>query len=521
MHRSKFQSGMLIGCAVAWLGGCGGGGSGNTAANPTQGPVQPTTAVVDRSCDAAAYPSLEWTQCEAQNFAKTGEAPAEQVAPAFVARLAEQSTANTAEWTQRAADDPSWLLLPSGNTPLLPLCTTYGLQCAGDPFRYASATGADGAPFYADTAEVTPVLFYDRECARLSGRVWKPRGASGALPNIVIVNGSVQAPETVYWFAAQALVRAGYAVMTFDPRGQGRSDQQTPSGEQGSNANATVFWEGLVDAIDFFRSHPTTPYPHNASCAASYPTPMTAFNPIHAALDPQRLGIAGHSLGAIGVSIVQGYDAPGAATWPGVMDATNPVQVAVGWDSLTTPDGEGFAPSENLPLPPELAAALQTIGTQGARPAFGPRVPALSFHADYGLVPTPYLMPPDPEGHKLPFDAWVAAGLPTMSLTFAGTTHFDYSLIPTFPSTSWCPDTSSGACVGGWGNPAIRHYTLAWFDRFLKQPGEAGYASADSRLLDDGGAQGMTKLSFRFRSARAFTDRGGFAQRCEDIRAGC
>ena len=132
------------------------------------------------------------------------------------------------------------------------------------------------------------------------------------------------------------------------------------------------------------------------------------------------------------------------------------------------------------------------------------RAPALSFSADYGFVPTPYLEPPDRDLHKGPFQAWQSAGVPVYSLTFQGTTHFDYSQVPTFPATSWCPQTSSGACRGGRGAPAILHYTLAWFDRWLKRATEPGYHDAVARLLDDGGSQGAAKMSFHFRSARDF-----------------
>jgi alpha-beta hydrolase superfamily lysophospholipase len=106
---------------------------------------------------------------------------------------------------------------------------------------------------------VEPVSFLDRGGAQLFGRVWAPKGATGRLPSVVVINGSVQAPETLYWWAAQAMVDAGYVVMTFDPRGQGRSDNRTPDGEQGSNANPDVFATNLVDAIDFFRSTRTRP----------------------------------------------------------------------------------------------------------------------------------------------------------------------------------------------------------------------------------------------------------------------
>jgi hypothetical protein len=281
------------------------------------------------------YPSAEWAQRESQNYARTLEAPAEQAQPEQrIARLQLQSQANTAEWNQRAIDDPSWLLLPALDTPLTPLCATWAQQCAGDPFRYPGVDGPDGATFYDDEAEVIPVVFYDRGCARLSGRVWAPRDGRMQLPAVIIENGSIQAPEPLYWWAAQALVRAGYVVMSFDPRGQGRSDQQTPDGEQGSNANPAVFWDGLVDAIDFFRSSSVQPYPHNLACAGTYPTAVTAFNPHAGRIDAGRLGLAGHSLGATGVSVVQSYGAPGAEPWPGLLDRDNPVDVVVAWDSL-------------------------------------------------------------------------------------------------------------------------------------------------------------------------------------------
>ncbi len=486
--------------AALTLAGCGNGGSQPGRASSGSG-----AANLDRTCDLAPFPSAQWEQCEVQNFAKVSEAPLEQAAnPDFLLRWQLQSQVNFQDWLQRSLDDPSWLGLPSGNTPQTPLCTTWGEQCTGDPFRYADADGPDGAAFHDDEAEVQPFVIYDDGCARLSGRVWAPKGsqAGDRLPNIVIENGSVQAPETLYWWAAQMLVRAGYVVLTFDPRGQGRSDQQTPDGTQGSNLNSSVFWTGLVNVIDFFRSTPDRTYPHNASCAGTYPTAVTDFNPFWDRLDRERLG----------VSVVQGYGAPGADPWPGILDAENPVKVAVAWDGLSGPDGanDGGA-GGNLPLPNPATSA----------PKFGARVPAMNQASEYGLVPTPFLQPPDPDGHKAAFAQWRAAGVPVYSITIQGSSHYEWSLLPNFPATSWCPNTSAGACRGGWGNPLAQHYTLAWFDRWLKQPGEPGYADADARLLDDGGEQGIGKFSFRYRSARAFPDRNGVMQECGDLRAGC
>lgn len=467
----------------------------------------------------------EWLQRELSNFAKVGEAPVEQASnPAFMRRFIEQGLANQQSWLERIVADSSWLGLPSGNTLVTPLCTTWAMQCAGDPFRYPGFTGPDGEAFYTTEAEVIPVLFYDRGCARISGRVWAPRNGINGLPAVVIENGSVQAPEPLYWWMAQALVRAGYVVMTFDPRGQGRSDQQTPGGEQGSNANAAVFWNGLVDAIDFFRSSSAQPYPHNTTCAGSYPTAATAFNPLIARIDATRLGIAGHSLGAIGVTVVQSYGAPGGEPWPGKIDTQNPVKVVVAWDGIPGAEGgTGGAAGTLAGLPAPIFGPLSAlIGGDANRPPIVPRVPIMGQNGEYGLTPAPFLQPPDPEGQKGGFSAWKTANLPVFELTVQGSSHYEWSLLPTFPTSSWCKTVEDGRCKpgkdGGWGRPMAEHYTVAWFDRWLKNPGEAGYCDADARLLAD--ADWTARYSFYFRSARRFSDRGGSLHNCDDIRAG-
>lgn len=500
----------LLACALAFacsnspdpVNGSDGSGAGG-------GPA----VVTDRTCDAAPYPSAQWTQCEAQNFAKVSEAPTEQAAnPAFGSRWQQQSIANLQGFGARAAADPSWLSPTSGNTTNTPVCATWGEQCVGDPFRYAEAAGPDGDAFYRDDAEVVPVVFYDDGCARLSGRLWRPRRFSGARPGIVIQNGSVQAPETLYWWAAELLVRSGYVVLSFDPRGQGRSDLQTPTGQQGSNVNSTVFWTGLVNAIDFFRSTAAQPYPHNLSCAGTYPTETTAFNPFAGAIDRDRLGIAGHSLGGVGVSVVQAYGAPGADPWPGLIDTANPVKVVVAWDGIFTQQSGSAG---------NAGGNVGSASGATAAPIVVPRVPIFGMNGEYGLTPVPFVQPPDPLKTTTNYRVWRDAGQPVVELTIQGSTHYEFSLLPTFPATSWCPDTSAGACRGGWGNALAQHYTLAWFDRWLKRPGEAGYEDADARLLDDDGEQGRHKFSFRYRSARRFPDRGGALHLCEDIRAGC
>jgi hypothetical protein len=219
--------------------------------------------------------------------------------------------------------------------------------------------------------------------------------------------------------------------------------------------------------------------------------------------------------------VVQGYGAPGADPWPGKLSATNPVKVAVAFDSLITDDTTALMPLNCLSTQELTKPITQEILLAGKLPRFGPRIPSLSFSADYCVAPTPYLAPPDAEFTKGAYKAWQKAKIPTYALSFQGTTHFDFSPAPTLPSTSWCPDSSNGACRGGWGVPAISHYSVAWFDRWLKLANEKGFADADARLIDDAGPQGVAKMSFRHHCARDFVDRQGRRQNCENIRAGC
>lgn len=511
----RFLLGVL---ALPLLSACGGGDGSQPVAAASAG--MPTA--LDRQCDEAVYPSQAWTACEQANAARFGEAPRDALQnPDFLQQVLLRSQKNGADLLSIHARDPSQF--QSLNTPFTPISSSYFGPLVGDPYRYPDAPGPNGADFYANEAEVIPVTYYDRSCARITGRVWQPKPvpAGRQLPAVVIENGSVVGVEPLYWWAAQALVRAGYQVFTHDQRGQGRADFIAPDGRAGSNIEPEVFWLGAVDAIDFLRSRPSQPYPHNVRCAGTYPTPVTAYNPLHASLDRERLGLAGHSFGAAGVTWVQSYGAPGADPWPGLIDRDNPVDVIVAWDALGRPDSPIAANASNYWVDgANLAGPLQTLSGK-PYPAVVPRVPALDLPSEYGVFAFPFTSPPDPEQHLKSFRVWQAAGVPVVAVTTAGTVHTESSPAPLIVATSWCPVSSRQVCEGGWGLPLLEHYTVAWFDRWLKQPGEAGHDTADARLLDDAGPQGAAKMSWHFRSARDFPARNGQRQRCDAIRAGC
>lgn len=508
---------------VILLAACG-SESTNTpvASNATANQVNSNNAnlELDLSCDNAPYPSAELLQCELTNVARTLEANLEQLMPTFVTRQLQQTASNIQAVLRRSVQDPSWNLPPAfGNTGLTPLCAGGAGPCVGDPFRYPGVNGPDGEVFYTQQAEVLPVVYYDQGCARITGQVWRPKNTGNRkLPAVIIKNGSVQANEALYWWAAQELVRAGYMVLTNDPRGQGLSDFATPSGEQGGNINGRVFYEGLVNDIDFLMSSPTKPYPYELSCQGTYPTTTQAFNPFHQYLDETRIGAAGHSYGAAGVTWAQSYDATDSQPWPGLLSKANPLKAIVAWDALGSRNTPASATLTSLIASATATGALPLgtlVNPEGAPPV-SPRVPAMGFTSEYGFTPVPFVRDTPREEHLAGFKEWAAANVPAYNITIAGSTHLDYSPGPALPASSWCPSTQNNACEGGWAKPVITHYTLAWFDRYLKKPGEAGFDDADIRLLDD--AQWAERMSFHFASARKFTTRDGQLYFSEDIR---
>jgi dienelactone hydrolase len=323
-----------------------------------------------------------------------------------------------------------------------------------------------------------------RPCRRTRRRCARRRAAARPrkFPGVVIQTGSVQAPERLYWWAAQTLAAHGYVVMTFDVQGQGRSDTFGSGPDMFSGVPAqqpSVFVGDLFNAIDFFHSSAAKPYrPRREPAVARQQEEVatgaaSSQNPLSLLLDRRKLGIVGHSLGAYSVSHVQGVD--------GRVDAV------VGWDNLGS-----------------------TTTTPGSQPV-QPRVPALGMSADYFLTPTPYTSDPDPQAKNRGFASWQEAGLDTMQLNVRGGTHYEWSYIsnPAFGATL------RGMDMAGW-------YTTAWLDKYVK-----GRASADRRLLttrwlsdareaavDPEGDGNM--LSFYYPSRIAI---GGV--RCDDVRAGC
>ena len=213
---------------------------------------------------------------------------------------------------------------------------------------------------------------------------------AGPYPGVLLVCHTCGGSSTIgsiwYW-AAEALAEAGYVVM-----------YATVGGNNVPRA---------IDATDFFVA------------TSEAPTPREDFNPWHASVDRQRLGIVGHS-GAAGVALSAGHSDPR-------------YDAIVAWDP---------------------AGSYSMAGVT-------PRVPTMIQVADYRQEPVP------PAHHEKPiptlqkftfFDTISVAGVDAMQIALRASPHFEWG--PHFPPTSQRPYSIYGEMVA-------TYYTLAWLDRYL------------------------------------------------------
>ncbi len=197
---------------------------------------------------------------QAENFSIIEQRQTIYDTPEYQAELAEQGLSNSLEATEEQAEDPARLFSDD-------LCFAGENGCAGDVRLYNWEKDGSGL--------VRKVLFTSRGGATISARVWETAGR-GRRPGVVITPGSVQADEQMYWYAAQALAKDGYIVMTFDAQGQGQSDTfgQAPDEDEGFPAQT----DGRPSmTAPRTRSTSSCPRPNTrmSPCRAAKPGPVT------------------------------------------------------------------------------------------------------------------------------------------------------------------------------------------------------------------------------------------------------
>jgi hypothetical protein len=366
-----------------------------------------------------------------------------------------------------ASGGDSWLESQArqvGDLPELRLHATLGSVLPG---------GAVGQPLDYGAGTWQPVEFVARTGAKLYGRIWNDPSIPGPKPGVVITTGSLQGTQEMYWWFARTLAAHGYEVLTWDVQGQGQSEvtghifgEGNPTIQGVPFQQAANFVEGTIDALRFFlstSSHPYRPLPATTADVAAEQAQAKAdgahldwVNPGAAGLDATRIGIVGHSLGADAVSEVQQCSDQGTLwkTLPLCQGTPFPIRAVIAWDALSS----------------------------GVTPV----VPALDEEADgYFLNPEPSPTAPDPRAHLDAYNRWHKAGLPAMTFTIRGGVHTEWAVYPLI---------SLGTA---YGTALADHYSLAWFDRYVK-----GDPAAASRLA-------ITKTTAHFLSVRFLSAHDG------------
>ena len=302
-------------------------------------------------------------------------------------------------------------------------------------------------------------------------------------------------------------------VLTTDPQGQGQSDTFGEDPDRGEGFPAQTdgrpFVDGAQDAVNFFFSTQDHPYRPVASCstgtshAAKQARRATAgldaaFNPYASLLDPSRVGIAGHSYGASGVSYIGQSDPR--------------LKAIVAWDNLGPPASDSPGATD----PNSSDNSEQGCNDAAARRPAAIAKPALGMSADYFLDEFQPHNDTDPLAKSQESLAYSKAGVDTGEIIIRGGTHYDFT---------WIPNPGLRATLRG--ADEIAWYTTAWFDKYVK-----GDPGADKRLLTnrwrhnaqeaavDPGRDG-NMMSQYYQSRLDVRLTSGQRLRCENLRAGC
>lgn len=307
-----------------------------------------------------------------------------------------------------------------------------------DPFRLAEDWRAAGK------GRITPFSFPSSfNGSTIIGELFSPPASRPApYPGVVFTTAGSQAFRHLYYWLAEGLAENGYMVMMYDIPAQGGSETfETDNndlprwgprcfhGPMLDTDCSLLFETSVKDALGFF---------------------LSSANPGAGWLDTTKIALAGHSLGAVYSTVVGQTDSR--------------VKAIVSMDST------GYLPEEIRAKAhaPTLTLSSDYPGTRGPQPAQAPPYP---WGQQYGFRQlTCQQMPGQPGAQCQP--GWLP--IDGMQVALRAGTHYEWAYLPYAPH----PRTASR-----YGERVSFHYTLAWFDAYLKGSAD-GFRRLTARQFD-------------------------------------
>ncbi|HVX17901.1 MAG TPA: hypothetical protein VHA73_07695 [Acidimicrobiales bacterium] len=414
-------------CAVVAAPAEGASGPGSAASGSAAAAVSPPSIF---GCDEPAgdpdprSDPIAWTQRDLENIECATERQQDEVDnPAFLRKWAQEDARSLGLLPGFVADQ-----LANPTRPHISATHWLAPAKVGDPFRVPEEWAASGR------GRQQRFTFVASTGAQLTARLFTPRVIKPGerLPGLTMSPGLQSYNEVNAWFA-EGMAEAGYMVLVIDPQGQGDSENlpHKPDGSidcspAGCPDVPTSDKPDTQSAVDFLLSTPSAPFPYAPDAKGAYPANARGalhYNPLWAHLDRSRIGIAGHSLGAMAVTSVGQSDPR--------------VKAVVSYDNL---DGS---------VAPWAAGHIHA--------------PTLFFSVDYAfpsvLAPMNPLDPPNPDQHLLAaYRQLQHAGVDTMNVTTRASTHYEFGYQP-FPASLQ---------ASRYGERVAFYYSLAWFDWYLR-----------------------------------------------------
>jgi len=374
---------------------------------------------------------------------------------------------------------------------------------------------------------VWAVSYSNRYGARISAHVWAPRtDAAAPYPAVIMINGSGDSEEE-YWSFGEDLAEHGYVVMTFDPQGAGASDADPAprycdphgswrkpqemgvtehgdcAGQNGDEVSATTGElpgvaslvvgghtgrQGTLDVQALYEQLEPN-FVFGAIDAHGFL--LSRRSPVSRIVDPGRVALMGHSLGAYAAALTANGD------------PKHRFSAGIALDSYAH------------------------LG-HGVRP----RVPTLYVQSEQELFAGPRLAPPPPtslHATRRDYPAFQRGRVPVMYAVLAASTHQEFAYLG---PESHLPASATGQRVA-------TYYALGWLGRWLGGDRAAGRrllspvydGSADTSAIGAGRWNPLTQRNEPHRIAgrsvadalsRYYVSRADFDGRsCRDLRRAC